>query len=825
MHPNIIPLYDAFLLPTTKELYFVFECMEGNLYQLTKSRKGRPLAGGLTASIIQQILLGLHHVQIHGFFHRDMKPENLLITTTGLADYPPTSHTMYPVLPSTPFQLEKDVVCTVKLADFGLARETASKPPYTEYVSTRWYRAPEVLLRSRDYSNPVDLWAFGTIVAEMVTLKPLFPGSSEIDQLLRICHLLGDPVRDYGRDSRGRQRGGGTWHAGVKLAQRVGFQWREVSAHLFFSYSWVDGKKLTESHLQTMPQRLSSIFNTEVVPMQLIDLIASTLLYDPAARITTTQCLQHPYLTEIAPRLQPVTDIPAYQQQLLQAAMRTEQHKQQQQQQRQSYVSPTASQTSFASYQSNQSTHSQASVASYTSEDAARAQAWRHPQHLARASSTSLNSNGHPAVVQHGQPPHWQNTPYMARQTTGSSSISYPDGSIFEGIAPQRDYVNTGAAGAAASSSSANNSGSTIFEDAYSVQLEMEERRQAREQQIRAQQQQEQQQAPLQQPTGKSKGWSLSSVFNAEHSKQSSSSLRRSSSQQSIGDAAGRVDPKQAKKAAKEAERAKREAASQAARERARAVMQNKSQLANRGQDIFRSGPNLVSMEASSMRPKLPPLSQQPSQSQRSFLTEDPARSLSSRWKSRRREEDDDVHSISSNETHHSRNSANEPRYSFSSFNTMDSDPLPKSGGPWSPPNPSLSRNPTGSSFDSTGRPGALDHFFQSYGGQMLPPKSSSSSVDSSLLQNFQGLSAADAQRLYSPFAGGPPGSAFDGQYPMASAPGPGTTFVPALHSLGSRQSSANSYHSMPTLPSQQQQSNLLSTSELREDDEMQTDN
>lgn len=229
MHPNIIPLYDAFLLPSTKELYFVFECMEGNLYQLTKSRKGRPLAGGLTASITHQILLGLHHVQSHGFFHRDMKPENLLITTTGLADYPPTAHTMFPVLPSTPFQLEKDVVCTVKLADFGLARETASKPPYTEYVSTRWYRAPEVLLRSRDYSNPVDLWAFGTIVAEMVTLKPLFPGTSEIDQLLRISHLLGDPVRDYGRDSRGRLRGGGQWQAGTKLAQQVGFQWREVS--------------------------------------------------------------------------------------------------------------------------------------------------------------------------------------------------------------------------------------------------------------------------------------------------------------------------------------------------------------------------------------------------------------------------------------------------------------------------------------------------------------------------------------------------------------------------------------------------------------------
>jgi serine/threonine protein kinase len=223
MHPNIIPLYDAFLLPTTRELYFVFECMEGNLYQLTKSRKGRSLSAGLTASIFHQILLGLDHIHSTGFFHRDMKPENLLITTTGLADYPPS--TVHPIQ-GAPY--EKDVVCIVKLADFGLARETKSKPPYTEYVSTRWYRAPEVLLRSRDYSNPVDLWALGTILAEMVNLKPLFPGQSEIDQVMRICQILGDPTTDYGRDPQGRPRGGGVWEKGQKLAKAVGFNWPKV---------------------------------------------------------------------------------------------------------------------------------------------------------------------------------------------------------------------------------------------------------------------------------------------------------------------------------------------------------------------------------------------------------------------------------------------------------------------------------------------------------------------------------------------------------------------------------------------------------------------
>lgn len=225
MHNNIIPLYDAFLLPSTKELYFVFECMEGNLFQLTKSRKGRPLASGLIASIFYQILAGLEHIHSAGYFHRDMKPENLLITTTGLADYPASS--LY-ALPGTP--PEKDVVVTVKLADFGLARETKSRPPYTEYVSTRWYRAPEVLLRSREYSNPVDMWALGTIMVEILTLKPLFPGENEVEQVFKICEVLGDPCTDYGIDSRGRIRGGGDWPKGIKMARAVGFAFPKVGS-------------------------------------------------------------------------------------------------------------------------------------------------------------------------------------------------------------------------------------------------------------------------------------------------------------------------------------------------------------------------------------------------------------------------------------------------------------------------------------------------------------------------------------------------------------------------------------------------------------------
>ena len=178
------------------------------------------------ASIFRQIVSGLHHIHASGYFHRDMKPENVLVTTTGLFEY----RSLSPVAPSVA-PTEKDVVAIIKLADFGLARETASSPPYTEYVSTRWYRAPEVLLLSRDYSNPVDMWALGTIMAELINLRPLFPGSGQIDQIHRIGEVLGDPA-DHGSDARGRSIGGGKWNKGLKMAKQFNFAFPKVCLFL-----------------------------------------------------------------------------------------------------------------------------------------------------------------------------------------------------------------------------------------------------------------------------------------------------------------------------------------------------------------------------------------------------------------------------------------------------------------------------------------------------------------------------------------------------------------------------------------------------------------
>ena len=140
--------------------------MKENLYQLMKDRN-KLFPESVIRNIMYQILQGLAFIHKHGFFHRDMKPENLLC--------------MGPEL--------------VKIADFGLARELRSQPPYTDYVSTRWYRAPEVLLRSSVYSSPIDVWAVGSIMAELYTLRPLFPGTSEVDEIFKICQVLGTPKK------------------------------------------------------------------------------------------------------------------------------------------------------------------------------------------------------------------------------------------------------------------------------------------------------------------------------------------------------------------------------------------------------------------------------------------------------------------------------------------------------------------------------------------------------------------------------------------------------------------------------------------------------
>ena len=158
-YENIIKLKQIIFEKKSGKINLVFEYMETDLYELMKKRSPSRLTEDEIKDITYQILLGLYHMHKYGFFHRDMKPENLLLTGKK-----------------------------VKIADFGLAREIRSIPPFTEYVSTRYYRAPECILRSQNYNSPVDIWAVGCIMAEMyMHPMPLFYGSSEKEVFVKIC--------------------------------------------------------------------------------------------------------------------------------------------------------------------------------------------------------------------------------------------------------------------------------------------------------------------------------------------------------------------------------------------------------------------------------------------------------------------------------------------------------------------------------------------------------------------------------------------------------------------------------------------------------------
>ncbi|BFZ16969.1 hypothetical protein BsWGS_20008 [Bradybaena similaris] len=242
-HPNIVKLKEV--IRENDMLYFVFEFMKENLYQMMKDRD-KLLPESVVRNITYQVLQGLSFMHKFGFFHRDLKPENLLCNGTE----------------------------QVKIADFGLAREIRSRPPYTDYVSTRWYRAPEVLLRSTNYSSPIDIWAVGCIMAELYTLRPLFPGSSEIDEIFKICSILGTPKKD-------------DWGEGYQLAAAMNFRF---------------------------PQCVSTPLK-QIVPNASSDglqVIRDMLLWNPQKRPSAAQCLRYGFFqvgTDL-PRQTPMSKTP-----------------------------------------------------------------------------------------------------------------------------------------------------------------------------------------------------------------------------------------------------------------------------------------------------------------------------------------------------------------------------------------------------------------------------------------------------------------------------------------------------------------------------------
>jgi len=150
-HPNIVLLSDV--VNVNKQIYLVFEFLDNDLkqYMDLKKKKQEQLDPILVKSYLYQILKGIAFCHCHRVLHRDLKPQNLLIDKKG----------------------------AIKLADFGLARAfNLPVRTYTHEVVTLWYRAPEILLGSKHYSTPVDIWAIGCIFAEMFLQQALFQGDS-----------------------------------------------------------------------------------------------------------------------------------------------------------------------------------------------------------------------------------------------------------------------------------------------------------------------------------------------------------------------------------------------------------------------------------------------------------------------------------------------------------------------------------------------------------------------------------------------------------------------------------------------------------------------
>eukprot|EP00043_Microstomoeca_roanoka_P007797 m.75443 g.75443 ORF g.75443 m.75443 type:complete len:367 (-) comp13980_c1_seq1:179-1279(-) len=254
-HDNIVALLNVLVgdEQPLKEVYLVLNLMETDLHKLLKSlhRRGECLSESHTCFFLYQMFLGVKYIHSANVMHRDLKPGNMLINVSN---------------------------CDLRICDFGLSRvydpEYRQSGELTEYVATRWYRAPEVMVQQRAYSKAMDIWSLGCILAEMLGNRPIFPGKNYLDQINKILDVIGSPSE-------------------AALAEIP--------------------NERSRRYLMALPQRERKPFK-QMYPHaeeNVLDLLTQLLEFSPSIRPTADMALEHPYFADYHdPQDEPVAPEP-----------------------------------------------------------------------------------------------------------------------------------------------------------------------------------------------------------------------------------------------------------------------------------------------------------------------------------------------------------------------------------------------------------------------------------------------------------------------------------------------------------------------------------